>query len=82
MDGRKYLDMEHHCGFEKDRSNLQQVKEPAGDLLIVQEEKSIVGSILQKNSCSISKNGDMDVNLQHGHCLRVKQKLGLFTGIS
>lgn len=43
VDGRKYLDMERLLEFEKGKPNLQQVEGPAGDLSIVQEEKSTVG---------------------------------------
>ena len=42
VDGRKYLDMEHLWEFEKNKPNLQQVEGPAGDLSIVEEEKSTV----------------------------------------
>ena len=42
VNGRKYLDMEHLREFEQDKSNLQQVRGPAGDLSVIEEEKIIV----------------------------------------
>lgn len=40
--GRKYLNMELLNEFEKDRSNLPQVRGPAGDLTVIEEKKSTV----------------------------------------
>ena len=40
--GRKYLDMEKFREFEQDKSNLQQVRGPAVDLSVIEEEKITV----------------------------------------
>lgn len=40
--GKKYLDMELLKEFVTDRSNLQQVMGPAGDLTVIEEKKSTV----------------------------------------